>query len=240
MKIVLTSDWHLDAMTDGSPRWEEIEALVDHSATVAIQEQAGLYVMAGDLCDPDGWCAARAMAKAIEVAVKLDNAGIPSIWVAGNHDVIEDGMGTTTLTPLVSADIAYHVFEEPGEVIVKNPGKGGDLHIVGLPFTPRSHAYDPDGVVKGLSRPRKGEQTLVLGHLNIEGIAAGSETNEMARGREVFWPLDTIKRKWPHATLLAGHYHKAQEFKSIYVIGSLARLRHDEEDHNPSLMIIEV
>lgn len=240
MKIVLTSDWHLDAMTDGVPRYEEIEALVDHSVNVAIEEAAGLYVMAGDLCDPDGWNAVRGMAKAIEVAVKLDNAGIPSVWVAGNHDVVEDGMGTTTLTPLVSADIAYHVFEEPGEVIVKNHGKGGDLHIVGLPFTPRSHAYDPDGVVKGLSRPRKGEQTLVLGHLNIEGIATGSETNEMARGREVFWPLDVIKRKWPGVTMLAGHYHQAQEFKDIHVIGSLARLRHDEEDHNPSLMIIEI
>jgi len=234
MKLVLTSDWHLDALTDGVPRWEEVEALVDHSVDVAIQESADLYIMGGDLCDPDGWNSARAMAKSIEVAVRLDNAGIPSVWVAGNHDVIEDGMGTTTMTPLVAADIAYHVFEQPGEVVFKN------LHLVGLPFTPSSHAYDPAKVVRELSRPRKGEQTLVLGHLNLEGISAGSETTEMARGREVFWPIEAIRKKWPAATMLGGHYHHAQEFKGVHIIGSLARLRHDEEDHNPSLMILEV
>jgi DNA repair exonuclease SbcCD nuclease subunit len=234
MKIVLTSDWHLDALTDGVPRWQEIEALVDHSVEVAIQEGAKLYIMGGDLCDPDGWNAARAMAKAIEVAVRLDNAGVASVWVAGNHDVIEDGMGTTTLTPLVAADIAHHVFEQPGEIVFEN------LHIVGLPFVPTSHGYDPAKVVQGLSRPRRGEQTLVIGHLNLEGISAGSETKEMARGREVFWPLEALRKKWPDATLLGGHYHHAQEFKRVHIIGSLARLRHDEEDSNPSLMILEV
>lgn len=234
MKIVLTSDWHLDALTDGVPRWEEIEAIVDHSVDVAIQEGAKLYVMGGDLCDPDGWSAARAMAKSIAVAAKLYDAGIASIWLAGNHDVIEDGLGTTTLTPLVAADIAQHVFEAPGEIMFEQ------LHIVGLPFTPSSHAYDPAKIVRNYGRTRKGEQTLVIGHLNLEGISAGSETSEMARGREVFWPVDTIQKKWPDATMLGGHYHHAQEFRGVHIIGSLARLRHDEEDSSPSLMILEV
>lgn len=238
MKIVVTSDWHLDALTDGVPRWEEVEAAVDYSVDVAIQQRAGLYIFGGDLCDPDGWNSTRAIAKAISVALKLDNAGIPSIWVAGNHDVVEDGLGTTVLTPLVSAEVAYHVFEQPGEIIFT--GGKQDLHIVGLPFTPSSHAYDPVTTVRDMSKPRAGEQTIVLGHLNLEGISAGSETTEMARGRDVFWPIDALKKKWPQAVLVGGHYHHAQQFKGVHIVGSLARLRHDEEEHSPSLLILEV
>lgn len=234
MKIIVTSDWHLDALTDGVPRWEEIETLVDHTVNVAIEEQAGLYLFLGDLCDPDGWNSVRAMAKAVAVAMKLNKYDISSVWIAGNHDVVEDGMGTTTLTPLVAADVADMVFEQPGEVVL------GDLHLVGLPFTPVSHAYDPAKTVRDMGKPRKGERTLVLGHLNLEGISSGSESSEMARGREVFWPIQAIKKKWPQATLIGGHYHNAGEFKGVHIVGSLARLRHDEEDHNPSLLILEV
>lgn len=236
MKVVFTSDWHLDALTDGVPRWKEVEAAVDYSVKVAIEERAGLYVFNGDLCDPDGWNSTRAIAKIIEVAGKLCDAGIGFIAVAGNHDVVEDGLGTTTLTPLAASGLANKVFERPGEVLFQG---SVDLHIVGLPFTPSSHAYDPETVVKGMGA-RKGAQTLVLGHLNLEGISAGSETTEMARGREVFWPVDAVKRKWPGAVLIGGHYHHAQEFKGVHIIGSLARLRHDEEDHEPSLLILEV
>jgi DNA repair exonuclease SbcCD nuclease subunit len=234
MKIVVSSDWHLDARTDGVPRFDEIEQAIDRSVEVAKLEQADLYVMVGDLCDPDGWCPTRA----ISVAVQLYQVGIDSIWVAGNHDVVEDGMGTTTLTPLVAADIAHHVFEQPGEIMYSRKGKG-KIHVVGLPFTPSSHAYDPVITVRRMSKPNA-YPTLVLGHLNIEGISAGSETRDMARGREVFWPIDAVRKRWPQAVCIGGHYHRAQEFKTIHIAGSLCRLRHDEEENNPSLMVIDV
>lgn len=238
MKIVITSDWHLDAITDGVQRDEEINRLVDHSVKVAIEEGAALYIFVGDLCNPDGWNAIRAMAKSIEVALKLNDHDINSVWVAGNHDVSEDGLGTTTLTPLAAADVAAQVFEQPGEFIFN--GKNMDLHIVGLPFTPASHKYDPEVTVKKMSKPKLGTPTLVLGHLNLKGIAAGSETKELARGREVYWPVDVVKKKWPGCVMIGGHYHYAQEFEGIHIVGSLARLRHDEEDHNPSIMILNL
>ena len=240
MKIVLTSDWHLDALTDGVPRWDEVCAHVDHSVRVAIEDKCKLYIFCGDLCDPDSWNSVRAMSKATQVAIELSNYDIPSIWVAGNHDVIEDGLGTTTLSPLVSADIAHHVFEVPGELSFETGPNSPDLHIVGLPFTPSSHKYDPEVTIRKMRKTRKGEHTLVLGHLNLEGISVGSETSEMARGREVFWPLDALKKKWPSATLIGGHYHKSQLYRGVNIIGSLARLRHDEEDHDPTLMILEL
>lgn len=240
MKILITSDWHLDAVTDGVTRWDEVAAAVDQSVQIAIEEKVSLYVMVGDLCNFDGWNSVRAMSKSIEVAIRLDNASVSSLWIAGNHDVVEDGLGTTTLSPLVSAAVALNVFENPGELIFTDPVTSKRVHIVGLPFTPVSHAYDPEVIVRKMSKPTPGVPVMVFGHLNLKGISAGSETKELARGREVYWPVDTIKRKWPGCTIFGGHYHTAQEFNGVNIVGSLARLRHDEEGHNPSLVIVEV
>lgn len=234
MKIVVTSDWHLDASTDGLSRFDDVLEAVNTSVDIAIQEQAGLYIMLGDLCDPSSVFSIRAMAEAVRVAGALSDAGIPSVWVAGNHDVMDDGMGTTTLTPLARSMLADHVFESPGEVVIEN------LHLVGLPFTAPSHAYDPAKVIRDFSKTRRGETTLVLGHLNIATAEGGSESGEMARGREVLWPTEALKKKWPGATLLGGHYHKAGEAEGIHIVGSLARLRHDEEAHSPSITVMEV
>jgi DNA repair exonuclease SbcCD nuclease subunit len=241
MKIVVTSDWHLDALTDGVQRADEISNLVDQSVKIAIEEAASLYVFCGDLCNPDGWNAIRAMAKSIDVALELSSNGIPSIWVAGNHDVSEDGLGTTTLTPLASADVALHVFEQPGELTFDGTNSNsGSFHVVGLPFTPSSHKYDPEKTVKKMTMAKMGEPTLVLGHLNLKGISAGSETKELARGREVYWPVEIIKKKWPGCIIVGGHYHYAQVFEGVNIVGSLARIRHDEEDHNPSVMLLDL
>jgi len=239
VKILATSDWHVDALTDGVPRWEETEAIINHTVDVAIAEHVELYLMLGDLCDPDGWNSVRAIAKTLEVAGRLADADIASVWVAGNHDVVEDGNGTTMLSPLAASQLATHVFEQPAEICIC-PNGNIPLRLVGLPFTPSSHAYDPVKVVRSFGREKRNEHTIVLGHLNLEGISAGSETKEMVRGREVFWPLDVIAKRWPNATLLGGHYHRAQEFKGVHVIGSLARLKHNEEDSEPSMLFLEV
>jgi len=241
MKIMVTTDWHLDAITDGVARWDEVEGLVDYSVKVAKEESVAVYIFNGDLCDPDGWNSVRAQAKIIQVGLELHAAGIAFIALAGNHDVVEDGLGTTTLSPLAAADLAEKVFEQPGEVVIANPNPARpDLHVVGLPFTPSSHKYDPEKAIKRMSNTRKGEATLVLSHLNIKGIAAGSETKDFARGREVYLPIEAVRRKWPAATIVSGHYHTSQEFNSVHVVGSLARLRHDEEAHDPSLFILDL
>lgn len=239
MKIIATSDWHLDAVTSGVERWDEIEAAIDHSIDVAKSERVDLYLMGGDVCNPDAPCAVRAIAKTIEVAKRLDLAGIPSIWLAGNHDVIEDGFGTTILTPLAESGVAYAVFEEPDSVVFNQTA------VVGLPFTPKSHAYDPTRAVVDLAKRARNASgdtgsIIVLGHLHVEGIAAGSETKDFARGREVFWPLKIIARELPGAVCIAGHYHEAQEHDDLMIVGSLARLTHGEETIEPSLLIVEV
>jgi DNA repair exonuclease SbcCD nuclease subunit len=238
MKVLFTSDWHLDHVTDGHARFDEVAAAIDHSVKVAIEEKVAIYVFAGDLSDPDGFAVHRAQAKAQQVATRLKNAGIRVIFVAGNHDVVEDGFGTTVLSPIAASE-ACDVFEQPGCIQFS-----ADRYFVALPFTPRSHTYEPAAFIRQIAskmpaKARQSSNIIVVGHLGLAGINPGSETNEMPRGREVLWPLDELKKWFPRATLVGGHYHKAQEYKGVNIIGNLARLTHGEEKHEPSMLLLE-
>lgn len=238
MKYLFTSDWHLDHTTDGHSRYDEVCAAIDRSVKIAIEEKVGLYVFAGDLSDPDGFAVHRAQSKAVSTALTLKKAGIKSVFVAGNHDVVEDGFGTTVLAPLAASELAL-VYEQPG--ILQLPD---DRLLMVLPFTPRSHMYEPAAFVRQLgaklpAKVRQSARITVVGHLSLAGINPGSETKEMPRGREVLWPLEELAKWFPKATLVGGHYHNAQEYKSVNIIGSLARLTHGEEKHEPSMLLLE-
>ena len=87
---------------------------------------------------------------------------------------------------------------------------------------------------------RHGSPVIIAGHLNLEGITAGSETTKMPRGREVYWPLDAIRECFPDALVLGGHYHERQLYQGVQIIGSLARLTFGEEDTQPAFIEVEV
>src|SRR5262249_28285370 len=154
-------------------------------------QQVNAYLFLGDLCDPDsGSCVFRAVEVAMSAAALLQKAFIPSFWLAGNHDVIEDGTGDTTLSPLRALSTlgtggSKVVVAERPCVEVISPLL--DVDFVFLPFTATSHRYDVAEFV-GMQKGRLAKKTIVAGHLSIPGIIPGEETTEMPRGREVVWP----------------------------------------------------
>ncbi len=238
MKIILSSDWHLDQSTVGVDRYDDICAAIDQSVQAAIDLKATMYIMGGDLTNPNTVRSHRAVAKAIEVQCELINHGVFPIFVAGNHDVIEDGSGKTTMSALKAVG-AGHVFERP-EMIVHE-----GVHIVALPFTATSHDYDPDEHIRLTAKAislgtSKAAPTIIVGHLNLNGASEGSETNAMPRGRNVFWPVDAIKQCFPKALVLGGHYHTPQEFDGVNIIGSMVRLRFDERHNETGYMVAEI
>lgn len=252
MKIVCSSDWHADASTAGLDRFEDVERLVwDHVYATAIRERADLFLFLGDLCDPDSRRSHRSIALAHEVASSLQSvAGIPSRWLVGNHDVVEDGSGTSTLSSLAAssrgrrkAQMRYGGGEVCGLRVYEDPQAElfDGLAIVALPYPSRARAYDPVTFVESVEVPQGDGPILVIGHLSIAGIHPGSESGEMARGREVFWPIEAIRRRFgERAVCLAGHYHRAQTFGGIRVVGSLERLRFDEEEHEPGFLVLDL
>jgi hypothetical protein len=239
VKVIITGDWHGDWSTLGLPRFNEVERAVMHTVSEAIRLRAGLYVFTGDLAETEGPGMLRTLELAVRAASELWRQHIESFWLTGNHDVIEDGQGTSNLTPLRDVPGATLV-DRPQVIRVGQRDEG--MPIVGkklievacLPFTPRTHGYSPAEFVR---EKRAREPDLVVGHLMLEGIGPGSETRDMPRGRDVFWPIEEIAACWPNALKVGAHYHRRQVFRGVHLPGSLCRLMQVEASNEPSYLV---
>ena len=187
------------------------------------------------------------MAVAVEAALELAGNGVVNFWLTGNHDVIEDGSGSSVLEPLKSLVDEVMVCDRlgPSSYLLDS------AMLCFLPFVATCASYDPAKVVEQVAADADlvARKLVVLSHLNVQGAAPGSETTDMPRGRDVWLPVEAIDRA--HATtgkpalVLSGHYHQAQQLFvgsgfPVHVVGSLARLRFDEAHNEPSFLLVEV
>lgn len=241
MRILVTSDWHGDWSTSGVVRYDDIRAAARKVTEAAYDLEADLFVFLGDACDPDSQRAHLAVEILTESASRLARDGIPSRWLVGNHDVVEDGTGAHTLCALRGMERGFGgdlimVYDRPTVEVVSKDDV--DVSIVALPYTAAASAYSPKEFV-ATAEVADGP-VVVLGHLMIAGITVGSETVEMPRGRDVWFPIDEVRERWPRATCLNGHYHEATTFNGIIIPGSLERLTHGEESNEPGFVVVDV
>jgi DNA repair exonuclease SbcCD nuclease subunit len=254
MKLFISSDWHGDASTSGVDRFDEIRGAAFDVANAAIAEKRKgndvAFVFGGDLTDPDTTRSFRAIGLAIDIAMMLSRNGVQSFWIAGNHDTIENDRGSTTLEPLAMLAKNEHkpphfahisVAETPATYM---PCLG--LRLVCLPHVARARNYEPARFVESIDElpvdfPYR-ERFLVIGHLTVPSAERGSESDDFARGRDMIFPVAECRRRWGDRCILVnGHYHRKQITKDgVHIPGSLARLRHDEEHHEPGYLVIEV
>lgn len=238
-KIVVIGDLHLDQSTAGVDRFVDGSTVLDRAVHHAKELKATAFIFTGDLSDPHTSRSHRAVAKLAHAVADLKKAGTWSILLAGNHDVIEDGSGGCVMDALRWSDQCT-VAARPGFFpLIDHKLQRVACRVLALPFTPSSHNYDPDAYVRSLQDP--GDlPVLVIGHLNLDGIAVGSETTEMPRGRDVFWPITALNECFPKALRVGGHYHAPQVFKGVNIVGSAVRLRFDERGNSPGYLVLEV
>lgn len=231
LKFLVCSDAHVDCSTAGVPRFEDIKGAIKETVQEAFKECCGLWAFLGDWTDPDSKRAWAAAELAARTSVDVHCQSMRQLWLTGNHDVVEDGLGSSTLGCL---DLSFLV-------TVPEVTFFGDVAFLSLPYTPISLNYDPAEEVRRLEKECKGaREVVVVGHLNAEGIEVGSETTDMPRGRDVFWPLDQIRKSLPGALLIGGHYHRRQVYEGLQIVGSLERLSFGEEHNSPGYLIVEV
>lgn len=239
--IVATTDWHLDARTAGAPRRDDLSQALDASVKRAMQLRTPgnqvIYLFAGDLCDPWKASSHAAVATAIDTATRLHNSAVESLWIVGNHDVIEDGTGDHALMALGRLNNSQvRVVAFPQIVSYRH------VDILCLPYPSVTRAYDPVLQVQLMAKGRgKSDRALVIaGHLTLQGLLPGSEATEMPKGREIAWPLATLRACFPGAPILAGHHHHSQVFEGVHVIGSLGRLTFADAEHTPRWLEMEL
>jgi DNA repair exonuclease SbcCD nuclease subunit len=235
VKIVVSGDWHLDHVTAGVERFDEVVAAMGRVFEAA--EQSDLFIFLGDLCNPESPRAWRAVEYAVRWAGMLHTQ---QLWLTGNHDIVEDGCRSSTLSPLDAA-----LDHGQGTVVVRKPMSigVGPVRILCFPFVSRSVDYDPADVVRKL--PPCGFPTVVVSHLSLLAAQPGSESEEMARGRGVFLPAKELRvANLDIVATLNGHYHRRQVVQEdgleVQCVGSLARLTRGERDNSPAFVVVEV
>lgn len=239
-KIALISDLHGDAVTGGVKRFDDVFGFLYDFDVSPYSD----IVFCGDLADPDG-VDVHACVERFDWMVKdWGRHGARVHLVPGNHDVVEDGRGTTILDVMDAES-------EPGHLEIAG------LCAYVLPFTARAKAYRPADVVTNLAANGL-KIDLFIGHLNVEGHGPGSETTDMARGREVFWPLSEIAGLYPNALCVGGHYHKGEDIPFVqgrslashpglrsqathwlHIVGAPARFTFGEEKNSPSFSVLD-
>lgn len=238
MKVIVTGDWHPDRSTAGYSRFDDVREAVGVTVDHANKVGPSLYVFDGDLCDPDSSDLVRSIVMAQQAAIALDGE---SLWVAGNHDVIDSGRGDTVLDPLESVPDAV-VATRP---VLREFGVGGEaLTVACFPYVEAALSYDPIAVLtefgKQIANGGWSAVKLVVSHLMLEGIEPGNETEDMPRGRDVFLPVDAVRSAFPEAVIVNGHYHRAQVFRGVYLPGSIVNLTKADANHTPGFLEIDI
>lgn len=245
MKLLALGDLHLDWTTHGVDRFPELQRSLGRVLEAAIEERVDAVFVVGDLFNPDsGPRVFRCLELCMGFMRALAEANIEQVWIAGNHDVIEDGSGTTTLTPLKSfADTmptTTIVFERPGWVRFKDA-----RCVIGLPFVAATAGYKSTPVDELRSMVGcEVDGAIVVGHMTeLPGVVLDNESTDLARGRGIPFPLEETRGA---ACRLNGHFHKAQTVTDpgggppIIIPGSLARLTFGESKNEPGFVIVEV
>ena len=86
MRVLHTADFHAGRLLRGYDRTPEIHDALTEIAGLAKTERADAVLVSGDLFDT-GNPSADAEAAVFDFFLKLRDAGIPGIVIAGNHDL---------------------------------------------------------------------------------------------------------------------------------------------------------
>jgi DNA repair exonuclease SbcCD nuclease subunit len=218
MRILIFSDIHLDAVTAGNPRKQEVVEFLRHVQQAATAHEVDLVIFSGDAHD-SGWLLDPLYTA--ELIWGLLSFKQDVIAVAGNHDVVDtselfDGEPVTTLTPLRVASkftpqLQRRCFVADRPKLVKISAKWA---VLCLPYVSRVHSkvsgeWLEHAVVEAAEFGQGGGKLIVVGHRVVPGAVMGSESAEMAKGQDQMFPFAEVAQLQP-AVVINGHYHARQ------------------------------
>jgi exonuclease SbcD len=237
-----------------------MDAIVD----TALHIEADLVVFAGDAYktrDPSPTCQ-REFARRIR---RLSKAGLPTVLVAGNHDV-PNAVGRAHTMEIYRTLDVEHVYVARSPDVLDIETRHGPVQVGALPWITRSALLTrqeyknrsleevDDLLLQRIEMILTGEHGLVsrlrpdvphilVAHGTVQGAVYGSERSVML-GQEIVIPLDLVKDPtWDYVAL--GHIHKHQAMEedrappAVYP-GSIERIDFGEEKEPKGFVIAEV
>lgn len=250
LRFLITSDWHMDARTAGRPRFDEWVAHSELLIDIVKRREVDVVAFLGDAHDPGQGLGPLYAAELIRAALALTEAArLGSIWVAGNHDVVERYPVTTTLSPLVAVAEAYCDFYDGQRFLwVSEHPETADVSgvkLLLLPYVSRTAwraGVTSAAALEEAANRDPGTPLVVLAHMTVPGAVQGSESQEMSRGRDV--DLPDLAALAP-ALVANGHYHRHQVVRrdgvDVVIPGSPLRNTFGEAaDQHKGCVIAEV
>lgn len=264
MRVLVTSDWHLDAVTAGVPRRDEVLAFAAKILNVAIEAKPDLFLHLGDWYTPGSMrdaLYASDVARFIAAMQRCLSSRAVAVYLAGNHDELDlfdrehpdlDPSGADPearfAVSTLSAALAFRperseVCEEPRVVLLP-----GQWALLALPHCAPVMGIDYAAAIRAVVERKRNvlnpeAKWIVAAHLTIPGAMLGSESRELARGRDDLLPVDEIAKLSPRL-IVNGHYHRPQTVPSaagdIVIPGSPVRMTFAERDDLKGYLLIDL
>jgi len=216
LNVIIYGDQHYDLKTEGIDRTNDIDdahdQIIDYVDELVIQHEEVLVLNMGDVFHGTR-PRAEVMARVISTFNRLENLGVPTYILAGNHDVIDQQYKSSALAPLEVIGWQYiRVFHDIQRVNYKG------LSIVTLPHISKARAVqngfkgvqdyiDINSKVIDDDLPED-KPVIVIGHLNIAGARTGTE-GFMIKGQQENFP-EVLKKSKKVNYIFNGHIHKPQ------------------------------
>jgi exonuclease SbcD len=272
IKVVHFADVHLgvenygqlDPSTGLFTRLSDFLEAIDHVIDAACAQEADLVIFAGDAYktrDPSPTYQ-REFARRIR---RLSQTGLPTILVAGNHDVPNAIGRAHTMEIFETLDVEnVYVARSPGIFDIET--RHGPIQVGTLPWIVRSSLLAREEYknksLEDITRTLIERVELILGgqdglvarlrpdvphvlavHGTVRGATYGSERSVML-GQEMILPLHLLKDPhWDYVALGHIHRHQALEperFPPVVYAGSIERIDFGEEREDKGFVIAEI
>ncbi len=250
--LIISGDNHYDLKTEGIDRNDDIfkakQQAIDYAVDLKREGNEVYFLEPGDVFHgvrPR----AESIAKAISQYSYLDMMKIPTIIVAGNHDVIDERGKTSALEPISAVGFRHITIYH--DVVNREIRQG--LNLITLPHISKARAAEEsyknvqefiDDKARLLEEDLDPEEcNIVLGHMNITGATVGAE-EFMIKGAHEDFP-DVLKKSDKISYIFNGHYHKAQLISNphgapIIITGSVSINDFGERTETKAFFHLEV
>ncbi|GHF45751.1 exonuclease SbcD [Deinococcus metalli] len=263
MRVLHTADFHAGRLLRGYDRTPEIHDALTEIAGLAKTERADAVLVSGDLFDT-GNPSADAERAVFEFFLRLRDAGIPGIVIAGNHDSAARLASVAGLLGWVGIQAVAQPSANPHDMVRSVPTRGGETLTVGaLPFLSERRlvkAADLLGGDTGAWRQKyregmgfflrrlgegfvPGHVNMLMAHATMDGAVPSGSERTMQFDLTNSYTLSGLQLP-PGAQYVAlGHVHKPQQVSDAppaYYPGSVIQLDFGEAGEKKQVNLVEV
>jgi DNA repair exonuclease SbcCD nuclease subunit len=233
LRIAHISDTHLgyralpnhDPLTGRNQRAVDVENAFAGAIDDILRQDVDLVLHAGDVFHQSrpNWHAVRHFVMQMR---RIEEAGIPAVVIAGNHDTPRDRAGGSVFSVLEVALPKIHIsagYEEE-EVVFDDLG----VRVQALPHGALTNPDDP------VPYAVQGMKNILLTHGMAAGVLAPGKITEPG---EQELANDLFQSSWDYTAL--GHYHISMSpFPGAWYSGSTERFGWGDFDANPGYLIV--